>query len=351
MEIELDHSGLWGNLSEEMKNLFPDSTFTFERIMEGIRGEDFNGIIDLFLSLLGENLSSEWTSAKSLISAIMVVVFLSSFITVLRSSFGNKQIAEIAYYSNYLVMVLILMGLVEEIIEITGNALIKMEEFMRIFFPTYFMIMAASHGIKTSLIYYQLSGLLIYFIEVILIQVIIPVLSIYMFIVFMNGIWEENRLNFLIHFIKKSVVLSFKLMMGIISGLGVIRSLIVPVAERIKGEGIYQMVEAVPGIGEITRGAMKMWMGSILLVKNGVGVAGCVILLGVTFLPILKIAFMAVSLKGATAVLSISGDKKIISCMNHVGNGISLCLKTTVYGVLFFLILIAITCYSTGGGI
>ena len=347
----LEHEGLWENLSREMRGLFPDTSFDFGRIMEEIRGEDFKGILDLFLSLFMENITMEWTSVKSFISAIALVVFLSSFITVLRSSFGNKQIAELAYYSNYLVMVLILMSMIEEVMGITGSTLVKMEEFMRIFFPAYFTIMAVSNGIKTSIIYYQLASLVIYFIEVILLKFIIPVLSIYMFTVIMNGIWEEEKLSFLINFIKKTIMVFFKLMMGVISGLGVIRSLIIPVAERIKGEGMYQVVEAIPGVGEVTRGAMKMWVGSIILVKNSVGVAGCILLLGVVLLPMVKIAFLAVSLKGATAILSISGDKKFISCMNHVSNGISLCFKTTVYGVLFFVILVAVTCYSAGGGI
>jgi len=45
------------------------------------------------------------------------------------------------------------------------------------------------------------------------------------------------------------------------------------------------------------------------------------------------------------------GDKKMIVCTNQVGDGIFLILQTVCYGILFFIVLIAVAAYTTNGGI
>ena len=55
-------------------------------------------------------------------------------------------------------------------------------------------------------------------------------------------------------------------------------------------------------------------------------------------------------IKITAAILGIAGEKKMIICLNNVGDGIFLVFRTVGYGVLFFWVLIAITAYSTNGG-
>ena len=128
------------------------------------------------------------------------------------------------------------------------------------------------------------------------------------------------------------------------------QGLITPVIERIKGESIYKAVEAIPGIGEITEGAIRVWLESAVLIKNSVGIVGCILLILVSLAPLVSIFFMGSLLKILAALLSIVGEKKMIQCTNQVGDGIFLVLQTVSYGIVFFIVLIAMAAYTTNGG-
>ena len=64
-----------------------------------------------------------------------------------------------------------------------------------------------------------------------------------------------------------------------------------------------------------------------------------------------KIALVGSLFKIVAAILSVVGEKRMISCTNQVGDGIFLVLQTVGYGILFFVVLVAITIYTTNGGI
>ena len=155
----------------------------------------------------------------------------------------------------------------------------------------------------------------------------------------------------LLRFLKKGIGISFKLMVAAITGIGFIQSMLVPVLEGMKKEGMYHLLDMIPGVGGMAKGTFRMWLASAVIVKNSIGILGCIIILFIALVPLIKIGVVLVGIKVSTAFLSVVADKKIVSCMNEVGNGIYLCFQTTGYGILFFLILIAITSYSSNGGV
>ena len=178
---------------------------------------------------------------------------------------------------------------------------------------------------------------------------IIPGLNIYMFLIFMNGIWEEERLEGIISLLQKIILLSFKVMMAVITGIGFLQALILPVLDGFKKEGIYHLIDTVPGVGDAAKGAFQLWLSSAAIIKNSVGVAGCILLLLFVLTPLIRIGVVWICLRVASAVLSMIGEKKIIGGINQMAKGISLCFQTTGYGILFFLMIIAVSSYSGGG--
>ena len=123
-----------------------------------------------------------------------------------------------------------------------------------------------------------------------------------------------------------------------------------PIVDRVKGETVYKAVEMLPGIGDGAQTILQIWLGSAVLIKNSIGIAGSFLLIMVCLVPVSKILITALMLKITAALLSLVGDKKMIRCTNQVGDGVFMVLQTVGYGILFFLVLIAITIYSTNGG-
>ena len=79
-----------------------------------------------------------------------------------KDTFRNAQIAEISFYIDYLLLIIFFMNIFAGILEIAEDTLKSIEEFMRIFFPTFFLIVGSTVGAGTGLAYYQIAGIVIY---------------------------------------------------------------------------------------------------------------------------------------------------------------------------------------------
>lgn len=341
------------NLQELERKLqsFSFAEISFVEIMKELYQGKGEGILKFLWEKVKEIFLLQATDIKSIFVTIVVIVLISAIFSTFKDTFQNNQISEISFYINYLLLMVIFINIFTSMLEIGEEALRKIEEFMKIFFPTYFAIVGSTAGAATGFAYYQISGVIIYIVEWCLVSLMLPALSAYMLLVFMNGIWEEEKLALSLEIFQKGLKVCLKVLLGILTGAGMLQSMITPMIDRVRGESVYKAVEIIPGIGEMAEGALRIWLGSAVLIKNSVGVAGCFILLMMCLLPIIKIGIAGCVIKITSAILSVVGDKKMILCMHQVGDGILMILQTVFYGVLFFMVLIAITIYTTNGGI
>lgn len=298
-----------------------------------------------------EALITQWQDIKSIFITIVIIILISAVFSTFKDTFQNAQIAEISFYINYLLLIIIFTNVFGNVLDTGEESLKNIEEFMRIFFPTFFLIVGSTIGAGTGIAYYQIAGGVIYLVEWCLASFLLPAISAYMLFVLMNGIWEEEKLTLLLELFQKGIKFLLKLSLGILTGASMIQSMIIPIIDRVKEESIYKAVESIPGIGEVAEGALRIWLGSAVLIKNSIGIAGCILLIGLCMFPVLKILIVGCFFKITAAILSIVGDKKMINCTNQVGDGVFMVLQTVGYGMLFFIVLIAITIYTTNGGL
>lgn len=338
-------------IEEKIQNLFPDWNVSFAELVKKIYEGEGKGILEVMFQKGKELLSMEWNNISSIFITIVILILAASLFHAFKDVFQNRQIAEISFYIHYLVLIIIFTNLFGSVLDVGENTLRTIEEFMRIFFPTFFLVVGNTLGIGTGLAYYQIAGIVIYLVEWCLLSFLLPALSAYMLFVLMNGIWEEEKLSLLLDFYKKGIKFLLKVMLGILTGASMIQSMIVPMMDRIRGETIYKAVESIPGIGEVAEGALRIWLGSAVLIKNSIGIVGCLLLLMICLIPMMRILVIGISLKITAAILSFVGDKKMINCTNQVGDGVFMILQTVFYGILFFVVLIAITIYTTNGGV
>lgn len=337
-------------LESRLRNLNFQWDISFMEIVKEIYAGEGKGIFFMLWENLKENLGGQLQGIKDVFITVVIIILISAVFSGFKDTFQNAQIAEISFYINYLLLMIIFTNVFGNVLTLGEETLKNIEEFMRIFFPTFFLLVGSTVGVGTGMAYYQIAGGAIYLVEWCLAKFLLPVISGYMLFVIMNGIWEEERLNLLLELFQKGIRLGLKVALGVLTGAGMIQSMIIPIIDRVKGESMYKVVEAIPGIGEVAEGAIRIWLGSAVLIKNSVGIVGCIFLLLLCMLPVLKIFIIGCFLKITSAILSIVGDKKMIGCTNQVGDGVFMVFQTVGYGMLFFMVLIALTIYTTGGG-
>lgn len=338
-------------LEREVREFGFQTKYTLDELMKIIIDDNSEGVLNSILEITKESITHQWDHVKGIFITLVIIVMISALFTTFKDVFQNHQIADLSFYVNYFILMVIVINIFGQALEIGENALRDTEEFMRIFFPTYFSILGTAAGVASGIAYYQIAAVIIYLVEWGMVSVLLPALSIYMLFVLMNGVWEDGKLSLLLKFIQQGIQLAMKFTLRLLTGASILQSFIRPLIDRLKGEMVYKAVEAVPGIGEVAEGTLRIWLGSAILIKNTVGLAGCIFLGLLCLSPILKIFLLGGMLKITSAILSVVGEKKMIICINQVGDAILMILQTVSYGLLFFVVLIAITAYATNGGI
>ena len=140
--------------------------------------------------------------------------------------------------------------------------------------------------------------------------------------------------------------MDFKNHAGIVIGINVVQGILAPVADSVRRSFITKTVEAIPGVGNTAGSVMDVVLGTAVLIKNGIGMAGAVIAAGICILPILKVLLLAFLYKMAAAVTQPVSDKRITSCIGNVSEGYEMLGKVMGTTGILFLITIAVVAAS-----
>jgi stage III sporulation protein AE len=75
-----------------------------------------------------------------------------------------------------------------------------------------------------------------------------------------------------------------------------------------------------------------------MLIKNGIGIAGLVVLLMICLFPLIKIFSIIIIYKVTSALIEPILDNQIVNCLNDMSNSLLIIFSAVVsVGVLFFV--------------
>lgn len=346
MDLTSEIAGLNGQIDRIFSGYEIDLQELFTLLLQGKITE----VMQMLFRDLARLLQGEMGSFLKLLILLFSISILAALLTNLTDLFENRQIADIGFYFVYLFLILILIRAFGTISD-TAQALISdMLVFMKLFMPVFFLAVGAATGVTTGLLYYQFILFLIYGVETALSVFLMPLIKVYIFLAFMNGLWTEDKLHMLLDLLKRIIGYLLKISFAVITGISMLQSMITPVIDSIKMTGMQKTIALIPGIGNISDSVAEMVVGSAVLVKNSVGVLAVLLFVLLCAVPAVKIWILAMILKLAAAIAGIVSDRRITSCMDQVGEGGLLVLRVLLTASGLFLITIAIAAMTTNRG-
>lgn len=343
---QVDFSGI----EDKFNSLFPSWDISFYELFLGV----VNGNGEETFMEQGKNILYMVLAEMDAVKYVCVTLLLIGVISTVFMNFGNifpsQQIGDFGFQFTYLILIVFLIKVNIEVFSVAKNGLESTISFLQVFLPSYFLVVGASGGSATAMGFYQVFMIAVYFVEQILITLILPLISCYMLLCIMNGIWEEERLTLFLGLVKKSIQTFLKVLLTLAVGSGIFQSMITPVIDTAKLNTVKKTVEAIPGVGDLADGSIQVVLGMSVLLKNTMGILFMVLLFFICAVPLLKIFFFMLVVKGCAAVMGLSADKRIVICTNSFGDGIMLLLQTMITSVMFFLILVLLVTFSANRG-
>lgn len=283
-------------------------------------------------------------------ASLLIIGILSSILTRCSDIFKNRQVSELAFYFTYLYAVILLLNVFYVIVETAVLLVENIITFTQLLIPAFYIAVAMCYASVTAGAFYQLNLLLLYAVEIIFPEVIIPLITCFVFISVISGSTEDDRFGELAALMKKGVSLLIKVCITTVTGVGIMKSLIHPVADGVQYTMFQKTIAAIPGIGDVTDSVSKMLLGSALLIKNSIGIISLILMIVLVSAPLTKIFLLAGMIKISSAFVGIFGDKRLTRCIDRVSEGGFLILKAALAVVMIFFIIIALVTAVAGKG-
>lgn len=344
-EDEIDYD----NIQNAVDEIIGQDDFNFqEYVYETIRNGEGFSIKYMFTSII-DAITKQVSGDKSLIYRFLSITVLGAIFTTFTKVFRDNHVSEMGFYITYLLLFSLACVSFYSITEIAVNTMKNILEFMRSLVPAYYMAIMFTGGVGTSSIFYQVTLILIHVVELLILNVVIPMIRIYFVLSLANNLSEEDMLSKALELLETIIQWTLKSLLGLITGYNVIQGLIVPVADNLKNRVAVRVVNALPGVGSVLGSAAETILGAGIVLKNAIGAAGICVLIIILCVPLIRIIFYAFIYRFAAALVQPISDKRIVECLSGCAKATGLLLFATFVAGILFLLTILVVMATTNG--
>lgn len=336
------------DIQNAMDAMLPDEIqISFSDVVQKLVSGDFDGIGTLIKTYIVQQLFYEIQSHKALLVQLLGILLMSAVFTNFSMTFSKTYIAETAFYLTYMLLFTLLLTSFMTAAEIAVSVTKHMIDFMSALVPVFCLAVTLTGNIQTGIWYQQITVVGVTLIEWLVSKGILKLVNIYVLLSLVNHLSKEDILSKCTELIKTVVVWSVRTVLGLVLGLHLIQGLVLPAFDTLKNGWTARLTSAIPGIGDTMGSVLQSVIGSAVLIKNGIGSAGMLILALLFFIPMIKLMVIVVMYMLAQAIVQPVADKRMIECLHCVSEGVLLLLKIegTVF-VLFFLSMAMMTSAS-----
>ena len=255
----VENGDIWDEMNlekaeESFQSLFPEYQFNGEQVLSLITKGEILEAIKLLLSGLLDAVRAQIGEIKSLFVMILILGITAALFANFADVFQSHQVSDIAFYFVYLLLIAVLLKVFVNASNVVNEMLNQLTTFMQLFIPTYLLAVIAAAGAASASAYYQLFLIAVYLVEKGYLSLLLPLIYGFVLLSIINGIWMEEKLNLLLDFIQKIVEGGTKITIGIITGFGLLQSMISPVVDALESSALKKAVSVIPGIGNLTEG-------------------------------------------------------------------------------------------------
>lgn len=337
----------FSEIDESLRKLLPEQKISFRKVTEVFLDGDMEAAWQMLVRCVSDQIAYEFRNNRHNLIYMLLLAIVAAVFTNFSDALKNRQVSQISFYVLYMLLITICLNTFRVAVTGLESRLKLLTDFMGVLCPGYFLSVAFASGRSSALMFYNLVLFLVYLVEVLILRFLLPVINVYIMVQVMNYMLGEEMLSELGELLKKLVLWSLKTLLGIVVGINVIQGLLAPAIDMLKRSTMTKAVEAIPGIGNTFGSMTDVVLGTAVLIKNGIGIAGAAFILLICAVPVIQMLLLAFFYKLAAALVQPVSDKRITGCISSVSGGYELLLKVLCTVVVLFLLTLAVIAAST----
>lgn len=337
----------FNEIEEKLDRMFPQEKISFSDVFSALMSGNMTETIRIFLRFLTDQISYEFDYNRRSLVYVLMTALTAAVFSNFAGAFKSRQISDISFYIMYMLLITLCLTSFRISAEGLEDRLSALVDFMRVLCPSYFLAVAFASGSVTSLFFYNVILFLIYVVELVIVRFLLPVVNIYIMVRVLGNLTGEDFLSEFADLIRKAVSWILKTLLICVVSVNVVQGLLAPAIDAVKRSALTRTAEALPWVGNAVGGVAEVVLGTAVLIKNGIGMAGAVITIAICAVPIFQMLIMAFMYKLAAALVQPVSDKRITTCISGISEGYEIMVKVIFTSGLLFMITIAIVAAST----
>lgn len=339
----------YGQIQEAMDEMLPETVqLSFSELVGRLTSGDIQGVLESLKEYLLNQIFYELRGNRSLLVQMVGIVFISAVFTNFSMAFSKTFVAETGFYLTYMVLFSLLLTSFMTAARMASGLMENMLRFMSALVPVFCLSVTFTGNIQSGIWYQQAMVTGITVVQWVISRFVLSLIHMYVLISLVNQLSKEDSLSKCADLIKTVAGWSIKTVLGVILGLNFIQSLVMPAFDSLKNGWAMRVTSAVPGVGDAMGTAMQTVIGSAVLIKNGIGAAGLIVLAFLFLIPAVKLAVIVLMYQAAQALVQPVADKRMLTCLHSVSEGVLLLLK--IQGMVFILFFLSMAMMTAASG-
>lgn len=336
------------DFEKELQQILPDCNVSVESCLNHL----IHGEIEAFGEEIREVVSYQFFRGIKISKTSLILFFLLAIVSSLYRLFAelldHKQIGEMGFFLVYILAMSIGMQAFSGILQWVTEGMEMTVAFMKLFGPVFCVAITLAKGSFSATALYNILILVLILVEHILLKIILPAIWICVLIKMLNALTEESFLEKWGELLEQGICWGIKMLIGLITGLHFMQSLLAPGIDTVKRSVINRSAEAIPGVGDAIGGMTEVVLGTTVLVKNAIGIIGMLWCMILWIAPLMQVGITAILYLILAAMLQPVAHKQMVDCIDSIGKGCLLLVKVIFAAGFLFLLTIAIAAASTG---
>ena len=334
-------------IEDSLRRMFPRKKISFSEVVSELMSGDIAGVGKIFVEYLSDQIFYEFRYNRENLVYMLLVALTAAVFTNFAGAFQNRQVSEISFYILYMLLITLCLTAFRIATQGLEEQLDSLLDFMRVLCPSYFLAVAFASGSVTSLFFYNVILFLIYAVEIVVVRFLLPVINVYIMVQVLGNLTGEDFLSEFAGLLQKIVSWILRTLLAGIIGINVVQGLLAPAVDTLRRSALTRTAEALPWVGNAVGGAAEVVLGTAVLIKNGIGMAGAIITVLICAVPVLRMLILAFLYRLAAALVQPVSDKRITGCISSVSEGYELLVRVIFTAGVLFLLTIAVVAAST----
>jgi len=339
---ELDLSGmraLLERLDSDVAALVPGFSLSrlLDQIKEGqlaLRPDKLAGGV---LSLLGR----EMLHSAPLIAQLIILAVLCAVLQQMQNAFGGTA-GKMAQAMAYLVLLGLAMTSFRLALDLAGETVNRMVEFMQTLFPVMLTLLLAMGNVTTAALFKPIVLGSLTLLATIIKTFILPLFFLAAVLHLFNHIstqFQLKRLAGLLEFAGKTAMgLTLTIFIGVLAVQGVTGG----VADGVVLRTAKYSADAIPVVGKFFKDAVEIVMGSGIMLRNALGIVAVVALVIICLGPIVKIVAMQLVFRISAALIEPLGEEALAKSLEQMSKSLFLIFGAVASVAMMFFLTVVI---------